>query len=39
MLKEEALGQKKGAVRRKAVAMLQQAQASLQSPHPTLSVY
>ena len=30
MLKEEALGQKKVAVRRKAVAMLQQAQASLE---------
>ena len=31
MLKEEALGEKKMAVRRKAVAMLQQAQASLHS--------
>lgn len=29
MLKEEALSEKKMAVRRKAVAMLQQAQASL----------
>ncbi|CAL5222816.1 g5235 [Coccomyxa viridis] len=29
MLKEEALGEKKSAVRRKAVAMLQQAQASI----------
>ena len=31
MLKEEALGRKKVAVRRKAVAMLQQAQASLKA--------